>query len=224
MIFALDIETIPNTDMIPLLPEPEISKVLKDPAKIAAAQATAKADQIAEMALDPMTGRVCCCAFVGACDDGPFETCAMATGATDDEEQAVVAMIMKGLGQPDARIVSWNGVGFDLPFIYKRAMILGLDLGQFNAPPLTTWTARYKTDRHYDFMQIWGGWQSGKFAKLDTVARMILRETKTEDIDVTTFIEMMATEEGRAKIAEYCTQDTRLTWRLFQKMSGFLFA
>lgn len=221
MIFALDIETIPNTDCIPFLPEPEISKVLKDPAKIAAAKSEAKQEQQAKMALDAMTGRVCCFAGVGESGGEPFSCMATANGTDDASEAALIGMIFTALGRKDARIVTYNGMGFDLPFIYKRAMILGIQLGEFGAPPLSTWTKRYSTDRHCDLMQVWCGWNN-KYEKLDNVAAMVLRERKIE-IDVTTFPELMQTKEGRDKISEYCLKDTELTWRLWKKMEGYLF-
>jgi predicted PolB exonuclease-like 3'-5' exonuclease len=221
MIFAIDIETIPNPDCIPFLPPPEISKVLKDPAKIAAARAEAKEEQVSKMALDAMTGRVCACALVGVDGSDDFSSVAVATGTDDASEMALLAMIFTALGRKDTRIVTFNGMGFDLPFLYKRAMILGLELHEYGAPPLTAWTKRYSTDRHCDLMQVWTGWNS-KYEKLDNVANMVLRERKIE-IDVTTFPELMKTEEGRQKIGEYCQKDTELTWRLWRKMEGYLF-
>ncbi len=226
MIIALDIETIPNTDAIPFLPEPKISKTLKDPAKIAAAQIEAKAEQIADMALDPLTGRVACFAIVGVEAGVPKEMTETILYAADDEERPLIQGIMRLLGDGECtRIVTWNGIEFDLPFIYKRAMILGVDPANFGAPPLGAWRKRYDTARHYDLMKIWIGWASGKdgYVSLDTVAAMVLKERKTE-IDVTTFAALLRTEEGRGKIAGYCLQDTRLTWRLFEKMNGFLFS
>ena len=159
MIFAIDIETIPNPDCIPFLHPPEISKVLKDPAKIAAARAEAKEEQVSKMALDAMTGRVCACALVGVDGSDDFSSVAVATGTDDASEMALLAMIFTALGRKDTRIVTYNGMGFDLPFLYKRAMILGLQLGEYGAPPLTAWTKRYSTDRHCDLMKVWTGRQ-----------------------------------------------------------------
>ena len=136
MIFTLDIETIRNAAMVPFLPEPEISKVLKDPAKIAAARAEAKLEQMSRMALDPMTGRVCACALVGVDGAEDFSSVAVATGTDDECELALLAMIFTALGRKDARIVTYNGMGFDIPFLYKRAMILGLQLGEYGARAL----------------------------------------------------------------------------------------
>jgi predicted PolB exonuclease-like 3'-5' exonuclease len=226
MIVALDVETMSNPDMIGNLPEPEVALGnTKDPAKVAAKIAEAKAEQVEKMALDPMTARIICYAAVGGnVAQEPSEKVVVADAPTDEEETVVVESIFGFLGKKDIRLVSWNGIGFDLPMIYKRAMILGVDPGQFGAPPLSAWTKRYAADKHYDLMQIWGGWDSHKFAKLDTVARMVLADSKTDGIDVTTFPVLMQSDEGRTKIAEYCLQDTRLTWRLWNRFNGFLFA
>jgi DNA polymerase elongation subunit (family B) len=220
MIIALDIETAPNADMIPHLPEPKIDSRLKDPVKIADAKAGAKQEQIEKMAIDPMTGRVICCALVG--EGAEYST--IIPALTDDAERSLVKEIMETIGLDGCRIVTWNGIGFDLPYIYKRAMILGVNPANFGAPPLTHWTKRYSSDMHFDLMKIWSGWASGAdgYVKLDTVAALILGERKTE-IDVTQFAVMMATEDGRKKIADYCLRDTKLTFKLFERMSGTLF-
>ncbi len=225
MIFALDIETCGNPDMLPLLPEPECTDSrIKDPVKIAAHIAAKKESQVADMALDPLTGRVICFAAVGS--DGSettLEHVRIAESLSDDEERKLVQDMMTMLGTPETRVVTWNGVNFDLPYIYKRAMILGVDPANFGAPPLSAWTKRYAADKHFDLMQIWGGWSSQGYEKLDTVARMVLKEAKAA-ADVTTFAALMQTKEGRDSIAAYCLQDTRLTWRLFERFNGFLFA
>ena len=225
MIFALDIETIPNPDTFAFLPEPKASGTLKDPAKIAANIAEKKVAQVEKAALDPLTGRVACAAFVGAGDEGEFEIVEIINAPTDAEETRVINRIMQALGTDGVRIVTWNGAGFDLPFIYKRAMILGIHPAASNAPPLSAWTKRYVADRHYDLMKIWSNWASGAdgYVALDTVAAMVLGERKTP-FDVTLIADLLATEEGRDKVANYCTQDTRLTWRLWQRMDGTLFA
>ena len=226
MIAALDIETIPNPDTIPFLPEPEVKLGnLKDPVKIAEKRREVKEAQIADMALDALTGRVCCYAMVGSGAAGEEPTRYVETlggGVGDDTERALIQSIMRVLGAEDCRLVTWNGIGFDLPFIYKRAMILGVDPSHFGAPPLSAWTKKYSADRHYDLMQIWGNWGSHDYTKLDTVAAMVLHERKIE-IDFATFPELLKTEEGCATLAGYCLKDTELTWRLFEKMNGFLF-
>ena len=88
MIFALDIETIPNTSMIDRLPETEVLLGnLVDPAKIRAKQDAAKATQVEKMALDPLYGRVLCVAMVG--EDGG-SNCPIMLEATEDHERTLL--------------------------------------------------------------------------------------------------------------------------------------
>ena len=229
MILALDIETIPNPEMVPLLPEPECTDSrLKDPDKIEAHIQAKRDKQHADMALDPLTGRVCCFALVGrkddaAPEDAPTEFTMVLPKMKDKEEKYLIQTIFDTLGKETTRIATWNGIGFDLPFIYKRAMILGVNPANFGAPPLTAWTKRYNTDRHFDLMKIWDGWQGGAFTKLDTVAGLMLGANKDE-IDFAEFPALIETAEGREKIGAYCLQDTRLTWRLWERFNGTLFA
>lgn len=218
MILALDIETIPNPEAVAIMPEPEVKTGnLKDPAKIAEKMAEAKKDVTDKAALNPLTARVACVCMVS---DTTLNTMVM-VDKSDAGETLLIQSIMETLGQPDTRLVTFNGIEFDLPMIYKRAMILGIDPGNFWAPPLNAWTKRYSVDRHYDLMQIWTGWNG--YAKLDLVAGMILGERKKE-FDVTTIAALLETEEGRKAVGDYCLQDTRLTWRLWYRFNGVLFA
>ena len=221
MIVALDIETIGNPEAIALMPEPEVKLGnVKDPAKIAEKIAAAKLAQVEKAALNPLTARVVCYAMASMKDAYADAICAI----SDEDERCMIQNIMTAIGTPETRLVTWNGIGFDLQMIYKRAMILGVDPADFGAPPLPAWTKRYNTDKHYDLMQIWGGWSSMGFEKLDTVSRMLLGDQKTEGFDVTTIAALIETDEGREQVKKYCLQDTVLTYRLWEKMNGTLFA
>lgn len=221
MFIALDIETAPNALMIDHLPEPDVKTGnLKDPEKIAAKIDEAKASQVSKMALDPLYARIICASVVS---DDISQTRMACELDSDDVERSIVEWILEILGEDQVRLVTWNGVGFDLPMIYKRALCLGLVPSHYGAPPLTAWTKRYDNDRHIDLMKVFAGWGSCDYAKLDTVAAVVLGESKNE-VDVTTFEEMIKTEEGRQKICDYCEKDTALTYSLFKKMQGVLFA
>lgn len=225
MIVALDIETIPNKATLSKLPEPSIDSRLKDPAKIADAKAKAKEDQIGKMALNALTARVCCFGTVGIIiGEAPTTTTYgdIIKADTDEAEKTVIQLIMQILGNDKMRIVTWNGIGFDLPMIYKRAMILDVDPANFGAPPLSAWTKRYSTDRHYDLMQIWGGWNTQGMEKLETVASLVLGEHRA-DIPYEQVPELIKTEEGRKQVLDGCLNHTRLTWELFNKFNGTMF-
>ena len=218
MLFALDIETIPNPDKFDLLPEPEAAKNIKDPAKIEADIDAKRVAQREKAALDPMFGRVAAVAFVGE-----IEEVIVIEDASDEAERLLVGHIMVHLAKEGARIITFNGIEFDIPYIYMRALILGVHPAAFGAPPLTHWTQRYRNDYHYDLLKIVTGWRANSYVKLDTIARLVLGRGKI-DLDVTQIAEMIKTEEGRAKVGGYCKVDTDLPWDLFAAMEGCLFA
>jgi predicted PolB exonuclease-like 3'-5' exonuclease len=215
VIYAFDIETIPDPDALEMMPEPEVALGnTKDPAKIAEKIADAKRKQVEKAALDPLTARIVCASFANASAN-------RVVIGTATDERSVMRFIFERLGEPEARFVTWNGAGFDFPMVYRRAAILGICPAEFGAPPLPAWVKRYNTDRHYDLMQIWTGWSG--FASMDAVARMVLGRGKME-FDVSLIHEMIRSEQGRAEVAKYCDADARLTWELFTAFEGTLFA
>lgn len=213
---ALDIETMPNSSMIEQLPEPELKLGnITDPRKIEAKKQEAKQSQIDKMALNPLFGRIC--AVVCYNNDGAGRYAIKAD--SDAEETELIEWLLTPFAE--VRLITWNGMGFDLPFIYKRAMILGIDPRQFKAPPLSAFTKRYCTERHVDLMQIWSNWSSQGYEKLDTVSAFLLKRNKIA-IDFKDFPELIKTEAGREKILTYNEQDTALTWALYQRFLGVL--
>ena len=220
MYIAMDIETAANPDMLDKLPPVEVKYgTTKDPGKRAAMDAEAAEKQVEKMALDPMLGRIICISFVG---DGDMRETRTADALTDEAETALIHWAMSFLGFDEARLITWNGKRFDLPYIYWRCIMLGIHPGNFGAPPLSALTNKYNVEKHVDLMQVYCEVKSDIFAKLDTVAGLIIGDHKAE-IDVTKFPEMMQTEGGRKEIAEYCEKDTALTYRLFERMRGVLF-
>lgn len=214
MDIAFDIETIPNTGMIGNLPEPEVKTGnLKDPAKIAEKIAEAKADAVAKMALNPLYGRVC--AWVAA-EDTESVGMGCLTEETDADETRVIEELFQLLS--GKRIISYNGNGFDLPFVYRRAVLLGIDVRAYGLPTLTEMTKRYNR-WNIDLMQVWCGF--GGFEKLDNVARVLTGDGKIE-IDFKEFPELIKSEEGREKLLAYCAQDVFLSLQIWNRVSGIL--
>jgi len=209
---VIDIETYPNEDMIDKLPEPKIDSRLKDPAKIEAAREEGRKKQIEDMALNPLYGKIAC---VGHKKGEGGTGCVIG----ENEEQIVRTFFDKIIpfGQTGSpKIVTWNGMGFDVPFIYKRAMILGIkptmSMGYF--------MRRYQTECHCDLMQVWMNWYG--YEKLDNVATALLGEGKQE-FDVKTIKDLIITKSGQETISKYCKQDVEITSKLFYKMANVLF-
>lgn len=207
--FTFDIETIPNPDMIDRMPEPEVKLgALKDPEKIAAKKTEAKEAQIKKMALSPLYGKIAAIGYYST----DFSVCDILP------ESEMIVRFFERLDKSVHQIVTWNGNGFDLPFVYKRATLRGI----FPPYALTYYTKRYLIRPHCDLMQVWAGWDNRNWEKLDTVARAFGLEGKT-DFDVTKIPELLETEEGKEKLREYCLQDCKLTHHLYNRMQGILF-
>ena len=165
------------------------------------------------MALSPLYGRVC--AFVAIDDSGTLWKSCIQNESDEDEVNVIETLFRTIAGK---RAVSYNGNGFDLPFLYRRAVILGINPGEFGLPVLSAMTER-KSKFHIDIMNAWCGF--GQFEKLDNLARAILNDQKN-DIDFKDFPELIKSEEGRDTILAYCAQDVALTMKLWNRIDGIL--
>lgn len=225
MILALDIETIPIPEAIDLAEIPPAPANWKDPAKIAEHQNNARAKVAEKLALDPLTGRVVCVGWAWrAGEDTDIETTVdmIQQPVGDDTERALLVETFTKLAAEDARFVTFNGTGFDLPFIYRRAMILGVYPIRFGAACLSKLTARYSNDLHFDMMTRWTGGGGHDYISLDKLALAVLGKKKT-DVDNTKIAAMLEDEPLRAELAAYCANDTILTYEIFERALGCLF-
>jgi DNA polymerase elongation subunit (family B) len=200
---VIDIETMPNLDVVKLLPEPSIDARLKDPVKVAEAQSEAKQKQLDKMGLSPLTGKIACIGYYS--DD-----ISLVHITNEAEMLNVVYDYIKNY-----QIITYNGKAFDVPYIFKRGIILGLPWATI--PEMKKYTDKYN-QTHIDLMTEFCNW--GDFEKLDNLARFILGETKSE-FDFREIPELLKTEEGKKKITDYCLQDCKLTWQLAKRM-GFV--
>lgn len=204
---VIDIETMPDMRVVSLLPEPDIATGnLKDPEKIAAKVKAAKDAQLEKMALSPLTGKIACIGIV-----------------TENERQALISddeaeMLNSVYGLlTTSHIITFNGKSFDLPFIFKRAMIYGLPWASIHS--MKDFCDKYKSTWHTDIMQEFC--EYGQYEKLDTLARFLLGEKKS-DFDVKQIPTLMQTKEGKDAIAKYCLHDCDLTWRLADCMGALI--
>lgn len=201
-ILAIDIETMPNSDMISKLPEVVADSRLKDKEKIKADIEKKKAEQIEKMALSPLYGKIACIGYYG--DN--------IQGVHIDSEKNMLKKLSQ-LMQEDNIFVTWNGNGFDWDFIIKRAIILGCD--NWNLLLLESIRSR-KNTMFVDLMEKWCGY--GKFAKLNEIASILLDGECKEEFDVKEIPNLIKTKTGKELIKRYCLQDCKLVYDLARKM------
>ena len=115
------------------------------------------------------------------------------------------------LGQTrPALFITHNGLGFDLPFIKKRSIIHQVK------PSVEISLTRYRTEPVYDTMAVWSNWDSRGWIKLEVLARVLNVEAKSGSGKQVA--EMWDKGQGK-EIAEYCLQDTYVTYACYCRMN-----
>lgn len=150
-----DIETAPSARGMatPYPTDRQAPSNYKDPEKIAAWHLKDEADWRAglakECALSARLGRV---VAVGFRTNG---TSHCITAIDPEDEAKVVAFLLNEIARAD-RVVTFNGLSFDLPYLHVRAAILGLRI-PYNAGQ---YLRRYVTNPHADLRAILTNWDS----------------------------------------------------------------
>ena len=201
---AIDIETYENIDLIPLLPAIEPDSRLKDEAKIQADIEKKRQEQISKMALNPLWGKIACIGYYN--DEYAF--------CDIDDEKSMLETFLDYINKNSGSVlVTYNGLGFDLPFIAKRIVINKMG----NIDCLKRYTEK-NSCFHKDIMFEWCGW--GKFEKLNNIATVFYGEQK-EDFDVRQISELLKTEQGCKELEKYNLKDCELTYRLGKDILGY---
>lgn len=218
----LDIETTMGTpdvsgvDDVPPANLIEAPKNYKDPDKISEYQqrehlrlVAAREAKLVELgeatALEPLEGAVLCVGI--ARDDGPVRV------LWEPTEAETLAVLAKGLAAyPGHPICTWNGLTFDLPFLWRRALhhrVTGLPARLYAPKP-------WGNHRHVDLYSIWSAAQRRARGRLPEVARYLGIEVEP-DLDGAGVPTLWASatdetrEQIRQQITAHVTQDVRLT-------------
>lgn len=203
-----DIETQANPEAIKLMPEPSPAKNLKDPDKIAADIADKKADQIALAALDPDYGRIISIAWA----QGQWQNPVVCLCEKEENEIYALDGFWNDLKLASGRCVGYNIIGFDLPYMLRRSMALGvripdglfLNLAKFRVDPIT------------DLMGILYNW--GQAKSLKQVAKLYNLKNDAEGVTGADVAKLTPEE-----LAQYNASDVHLVQQLFTKMNGSYF-
>lgn len=156
-----DLETRGCPERLGYLPDPQAPAHYKDPDKIAAFVAEKRQAQIREAALDPDTGQI---AAIGMRQYPDGVTMAHVVGDEALSEADALRALWIAAEHCRGHLVGYNILHFDLPFLLRRSMALGItprrvpDLRRFQTSPIT------------DLYGLLYHWQGGKGLK--TVARL----------------------------------------------------
>jgi DNA polymerase elongation subunit (family B) len=222
-----DIETEANPENLALMPEPKAPGNLKDPEKIRIAIEEKQRELIEGAALDPDYGRVLSIGYATA-PDGPVTAHAVGEvycARQEVNEAGEVVIIEQAYDEKDLLVGFWrvfeecaglcvgfNILGFDLPYLLRRSMALGVKVN------LTPNMAKYRTDPTTDLMMILYNWEYGKWKGLKQVAKLYKIPNECPDLDGSQIAKM-----DLPTLAAYQASDVKLVLGLYNLMNGVYF-
>lgn len=232
-ILGFDIETIPCRTMpeecIPKF-DPDTVKYgnTKDPAKKQEKEREARQEfdngLVKTMSVDPDLCEVC--TFVGMIYDTEEEkilqkTSVQETGEDENDYDPIYDGwdMIKHAYQERIPLVSYNGIGFDLPVMLHRAMYLDIPVPYSIYSNLTKkWEGN---KNHYDLMLVMAGWDRYRYKKLDFYLKRLGIGAKTEGMDGSKVYDTWKCGEF-SKIQRYCEDDVLETCKMFARIEPWI--
>ena len=204
---SIDLETISDESVLPLLPSVEPDSRLKDPVKIAASIEKKKEEQIAKMSLSPTTATICCFGWATADSSGHLLLNESGT------EKQLLKNIWGVLSEFD-HFVTFNGINFDIPVLLMRSAIHRV------GPSVNISTRKYTIQNHTDCRMVLGQWDKYASGTLDFYSRLFLGESSKQEVDGSK-IQGMWDSGLYAEIAEYCESDCEKTLKIYDIISNY---
>lgn len=211
----LDFETIPTSDPAVIA---DLSASIKPPGNIKKAETiaaweanekpAAALEAVARTSFDGTYGRICSVAY--AFDNGPVvaECSPDETKLITDLFTAVRSTIKSGR---DITVIGHNVAAFDLKFLWKRSVILGI-----RPAPLPFKAKPWDTAAVFDTMIQWDA-DPGKRISLDALCKVLGIPSPKGELDGSKIAGAFA--EGRyEEIASYNAGDVEATRRVYKRM------
>ena len=224
-VVALNIETQANLDLLDQLETPEVKLGrMTDPEKIRLKKEEAAKKAASSMALCPFYGKVLCISL--ATRKSADQVKALTVFSTDkpDGEKAIIEWLWKQLRTEPTKIVTFNGAGFDLPYLYLRGLQLGVDM-----PPAYE-LGKYQVNTfgriHVDLMQAQHQLYESPTnvsQNLSFYGRILLKiDWPFPDVDQSHLGHLILQEGGRQIIQNLCEWNTKTALALFELLSARL--
>ncbi|NCB32184.1 MAG: hypothetical protein EOM66_12360 [Clostridia bacterium] len=219
-----DIETQANPENLGLAPEPKAAANLKDPEKIAADIAAKKQALIDMAVLDPDYGKVLSIGYATSVD-GPIQTfatgqCVGIEGKSGEPineilltEEDLIRHFWNVFADCGGRAVGYNILSFDLPYLLRRSMALGVKV------PLMPFLARYRAEPVTDLMAILYNWGADKYKGLKQVAKLYGIPNDCPEMDGS----QVSSTTPPELLHAYQASDVKLVISLYNRMNGVYF-
>ena len=125
----------------------------------------------------------------------------------------VIEILWDALKECAGNCVGYNILGFDLPYLMRRSMALGIH------PPYIPNLAKFRTEPVTDLMMILYNWGGDRYKGLKQVARLYGIPNGCPDVDGSKVKDLTPDE-----LTAYQTSDVRLVMALHQRMNGVYFS
>ncbi len=167
------------------------------------------------MALRPEFGHVVC---IGMGHDargrGDLETKALTARDPGDERRILEAFWEVVRARRDWCFVTYNGLAFDVPFLLRRSIYLGI------APTTGLPLRPFALETHFDVMRVLANWERGDAVRLDIVAALLGLGKSPPGMDGSQVLGLW--RAGRVEeIEAYCLGDVRLVYEVFLRIEAY---
>lgn len=209
----VDIETgpRPEAELRDIQPEFAAPSNWKDPEKIAADIARQRTEWLADAALSPLTG---CVLAIGYSTDGKVSIDTGDEGALLERFFSLTQSVAQGAR---GRLCGFAIHSFDLPFICRRALILGVSIPWTLRP--TGSTRFYWPSWCTDLREIWAFGEYQPKGSLDVLCRVMGLGGKTgKGGDFARLYH--GTPEQREQALDYLRNELMLTAKLAERLIG----
>jgi hypothetical protein len=198
-----DIETLPGNESLKgeMLSGITLPKKLKTDEEVEQWEE----EEYRKTALNGDYGRILCIGYIKETPEG------IGKGILKGEEPQIVREFWE-LAKDVDLFIGHNILDFDLKFIMKRSIILGVK------PTQEVSLRRYYSERIYDTMHEWEKWSG--YISLDKLARVLGFESSKDLLDGDGGKVYDYYKDGKLEnIYEYCMADVELTRKIYNRMN-----
>lgn len=170
----------------------------------------------------PEFGKIICISCWFAQDDWVGIEFKMKSFAWPDEKQVLLDFLTAIDKKVFVKLCWFNIVGFDIPFVFKRALVNGLKVPKI----LSTYDEQNWGNKKpwevqaLDIMLVWKSTGS-KNTSLDIVCKTLWLESPKQDHDGSQ-VAWLYTEWKREEISKYCEGDVKACYDIYRKLKPLL--
>jgi len=213
---TFDIETIPMQGELSDTIKDEVSakidrEIIKNPG-LADDNKALQSLKNKIMATSPYFGEILTIGLHRHCDVRGSETSALV-----GDEKEFLTRFWNMLKNFSGTFISFNGLGFDVPFILKRSMYHGIK--PTNSDFMDT--RRYQRHPHFDVMMMMADWDRFRSPSLQLACEH-MGIPSPKDGEVKASEVYGAYQDGRLdEIVAYCKRDVVATFELYKRFNGY---